>query len=71
MKLPDPSSKPTLTVREAAEIVGIGAQTYYEGAARGNLPAVRISPRRIVVPTAKLWNLLGMEFPIRGGDDGR
>jgi excisionase family DNA binding protein len=71
LNLPAPQERPTLTVREAADIVGIGAQTYYEGAARGNLPAVRISPRRIVVPTAELWTLLGMELPTRGGGDGR
>jgi excisionase family DNA binding protein len=63
MNIPDPRQRPTLTVREAAEVLGIGVQTYYEGAARGNLPALRLSPRRIVVPTAQLWALLGMEPP--------
>jgi excisionase family DNA binding protein len=63
VNLPPPQERPTLTVREAAAILGIGAQTYYEGAARESLPALRISPRRIVVPTAQLWALLGMEVP--------
>jgi hypothetical protein len=63
VNLPTPQERPTLTVRVAAEIMGIGAQTYYEGAARGNLPSLRLSPRRIVVPTAQLWALLGMEPP--------
>jgi excisionase family DNA binding protein len=70
VKLPNPQDRPTLTVREAAAIIGVGAQTYYEGAARGRLPALRLSPRRIVVPTAQLWALLRMEVPTRGGDDG-
>jgi excisionase family DNA binding protein len=63
VSLPRPQERPTLTVREAAAILGIGAQTYYEGAARGTLPALRLSARRIVVPTAQLWDLLGMEVP--------
>lgn len=63
MNLPTPQERPTLTVREAAAILGIGAGTYYESAARGSLPALHLSPRRIVVPTAQLWALLGMDPP--------
>jgi predicted DNA-binding transcriptional regulator AlpA len=64
--LPTPQERPTLKVVEAASIVGVGVSTYYEGVARGTLPALKLSPRRIVVPTAALWDLLGMEVPSDG-----
>ena len=63
MNLPTPQERPTLTVREAAACIGVSAGTYYEGAARGTLPALRLSPRRIVVPCAAIWQLLGVEPP--------
>ena len=59
MNFPDPIDRPTLTVTEAAALLGIGRQTYYEAAARGEVPAIRIG-RRIVVPTAALKALLGL-----------
>lgn len=60
MKFPTPRERPTLTVAEAAAWLGVGRQTCYEAIARGDVPSLHIG-RRIVVPTAQLMSLLGME----------
>jgi excisionase family DNA binding protein len=46
-----------LSVPEAALVVGVSAKTYYQAAARGEVPAIRIG-RRLVVPGAQLARLL-------------
>lgn len=50
---------PTLSIAEAAELVGIGRNAAYRAAAAGELPAIRIG-RRLRVPTARLLELLGI-----------
>lgn len=47
----------TVTVPEAAEILGVSRSTAYRAAETGTLPTVRIQTR-IVVPTAVLERLL-------------
>lgn len=47
----------TVTVAEAASIIGIGRGLAYEMARTGRLPVVRLG-RRIVVPKARLDALL-------------
>ena len=54
----------TLTIRQTANILHCGINTAYEAAKRGQIPAVQIGSRRIVVPTAALMALLD------GGCDG-
>jgi len=49
-----------LTVREAAELLGISKDLAYELIARGELPALRLG-RRVVVPTRALRSLAGDE----------
>lgn len=63
MNLPAPQERPTLTVPEVAAVLGIGKQTVYEAIAAGRIDALRLSPRRIVVPTALVWRLVGLEPP--------
>lgn len=46
-----------LRVPEAAALLGVSASTYYQAAARGEVPAIRIG-RRLVVPGAALVRLL-------------
>ena len=48
----------TLTVPEAAELLGVGRGTCYEAVRRGDIPSVRVS-NRIVIPRARLMALLG------------
>jgi excisionase family DNA binding protein len=50
-------SERVLTVPEAAALLGVSASTYYQAAARGEVPTVRIG-RRLVVPGAALARLL-------------
>jgi excisionase family DNA binding protein len=47
----------TLTVEEAAQILGIGRTLAFEMARRGDLPALRLG-RRLVVPRAALERML-------------
>ena len=49
----------TLTVEQAAKILGIGRSTAYELVHRGDIPSVRLG-RRIVVPVGKIAQCLGM-----------
>jgi excisionase family DNA binding protein len=56
---------PTLTVAKAGEMLGIPRATAYRAAAAGQLPTFRIG-RRLLVPTARLLDLLGLTEA--GGD---
>lgn len=50
-------ARQTLTVEEAAQILGIGRTLAFEMARRGELPALRLG-RRLVVPRAALEKML-------------
>ena len=50
----------TLTVEQAGRLLGIGRSTAYEIVASGDLPSIRLR-RRIVVPTARLAERLGVD----------
>ncbi len=57
--IPDLSTMPaTMTIPEAAELLGISRSAAYRAVARGEIPTIRIG-RRLLVPTAKLYQLLG------------
>lgn len=55
---------PTLTVEQTAEVLGLSRQSAYEGVKRGEIPSIRVG-RRLIVPTAQLMRLLGVEDPVR------
>lgn len=56
----EPTPHPlTLTVEQAAKLLGIGRSTAYELVHTGANPSLRLG-RRIVVPTAKLADQLGV-----------
>lgn len=50
---------PTLSVEQAGQLLGIPRATAYRAAAAGQLPTFRIG-RRLLVPTARLLDLLGL-----------
>jgi excisionase family DNA binding protein len=50
-------TRETLTVAEAAKVLGIGRGSAYEAVKRGELPVVRLG-KRLVVPRAALERLL-------------
>jgi excisionase family DNA binding protein len=54
----------TVTVSEAAEMLGISRALAYEAVRRGDIPHIRIG-RRVVVPTVALTRLLASAI---GGD---
>jgi excisionase family DNA binding protein len=56
--------RPTMTVREAAAVLGIDRGAAYDAVRRGELPALRIG-RKILVPTAPIRAMLGMA-PLEG-----
>lgn len=49
---------PTVSVEQAAEIIGISRSSGYRAAERGELPTIRLGGR-LHVPTQKLLALLG------------
>ena len=52
----------TLTVVEAARVLGISRNSTYEAVRTGSVPSLRIG-RRIVVPAAALRRLLDSDLP--------
>lgn len=50
----------TLSVEQAAEVLGISRRSAYRAVERGDLPTLRLG-RRLLVPTARLLALLGVE----------
>lgn len=54
--LPDPL---TLSVEQAGRLLGISRGAAYRAAANGQLPTIRLG-RRLLVPTARLHQLLGL-----------
>ncbi|MDP2292975.1 MAG: helix-turn-helix domain-containing protein [Actinomycetota bacterium] len=55
--VPDPDTKPTLTVQEVARILGIARASAFRAIEAGEIPSIRVG-RRILVPTAALRTLL-------------
>jgi hypothetical protein len=61
IQIPDPAEVPWVTVPEGGRMLaGLSRSASYSAAARGDLPALRIGSR-LVVPTAKLRALLGLD----------
>jgi excisionase family DNA binding protein len=60
-ELTEPGSlPPTITVEHAGRLLGLGRRPAYRAVERGELPVLRFG-RRLVVPTAKLLALLGLD----------
>jgi hypothetical protein len=62
----DIGDRETVTVEEGGQVLGIGRRLAYEAAhlyletgGREGLPVLRLGPRRLVVPVARLRVLLG------------
>jgi excisionase family DNA binding protein len=58
--LPDPKTEPVLSVTRAADLLGLSRGSAYEAVRRGEIPSLRFN-RRVVVPTAPLLAMLGVE----------
>jgi excisionase family DNA binding protein len=56
-----------ITVEEAGRLLGLGRSAAYEAVARGELPTIRFG-RRLLVPTARVLAMLGLDVS-QGGTD--
>ena len=54
MKITEPSKKNYLSVKETSNELGVSIQSVYILCKNKDFPAVRISPRRIVIPATEL-----------------
>lgn len=60
LTIADLDGRATCTVREAAQILGIGTWSAYEAIKRDEIPVLRIG-KRILVPVPRLRALLGAD----------
>lgn len=61
MQIPLPEDRPTIPLwPDAAQALGIGRNSAYEAAKRGEIPVIRCG-RRVVVPTAALRRMLQLD----------
>jgi hypothetical protein len=61
--LPDPWLTPTVSIETGGAILGMGTTASYESAKAGTLPTVAAGSVRRRVPTAALYDLLGLPLP--------
>lgn len=57
-----PVARRTYSIREAAEILGVGKNLLYDQASRGAIPCLKIG-RRMVIPHKGLLEMLGEVEP--------
>ncbi|HSH61895.1 MAG TPA: helix-turn-helix domain-containing protein [Acidimicrobiales bacterium] len=57
--VPDPRRQPTITVKEAAALLGISERSAYDAVHRGEIPVIRLG-RRMTVPTVPILRMLGL-----------
>ena len=59
--LPTPDQQPTLNVwPETGQILGLSRGAAYQAVERGEIPVIRVG-RRLLVPTAALRRMLGLD----------
>ena len=63
---PDGTEPMTVTVEEAAQLLGIGRQSAYQAARTGELPTIKLG-RRLLVPRAQFEAMLGIAEDERPG----
>lgn len=60
MVLPNPKTTPTISVEDAGKVLGLSKDSAYKAAHAGQIPTLRFG-RKILVPTARLLELLGLD----------
>jgi excisionase family DNA binding protein len=61
---PDPHERPTLTVDEVAEVLGVSRTLAYKAARSGELPVIKINTR-LIVPTEAFLRWMDETVPAR------
>lgn len=59
--VPNPENTPAITVPQAGAYLGLSRAGSYAAARRGDLPVIRVGNRNLMVSTAKLRELLGLD----------
>jgi excisionase family DNA binding protein len=62
MALDDVEARLTLSVDEAASLLGLGRTAAYEAARRGEIPSRRLG-RRVIIPVPAFLDWLGVSTP--------
>jgi excisionase family DNA binding protein len=63
-RVPQAEDQPTMRLwPEVGRVLGLSRASTYEAARRGDIPAIRFG-RRIVVPTAALRRMLGLDSEV-------
>jgi excisionase family DNA binding protein len=57
------SEKWTLTVQEAAALLGISTNLAYDLCHEGKIPSIKLGQKRILIPRVQLLKLLAGEVP--------
>jgi excisionase family DNA binding protein len=57
---PDLTARVTISVEEAAKVLGIGRSAAYDAVHRGEIPHIRIG-RRYLIPVPRLLTILGAD----------
>ena len=70
-----PSASPTpqaatMTVEQAGVLLGVSRRAAYRAAAAGHIPTIRLG-RRILIPTAHLHRMLGLDPTPHATDAGQ
>lgn len=60
VRVPTVADSPTLDVPTAGALLGLGRASSYRAAKRGDIPTIRFGSR-VVVPTAALRRMLGLD----------
>lgn len=68
MTVDEARRKTTLTVAEAADLLDCSEYAVRQGVATGALPVLRLS-KRLLLPSAQLLRLLGLDLPSPVNDD--
>lgn len=53
----------TMTVPEAGEYMGLSRSASYTAAKRGDLPTIRLGTKKLLVPRATFFAMLGVQTP--------
>lgn len=63
IRLPDPRERPWVTPYELAELTGESLGAIYRALDHGDLPEIKLGARLRRIPTAGLYERLGLPLP--------